>query len=160
MTRPIGNSVPELFKALAPALVLYARQWTGPVGAEDVVQEVFISMLAARRQPAEPRTWLFRCVRNAAISASRSNRRRGKREESIAAMTPEWFVTQHDDRIDAKLAQAAMSALPIEQREILTLRIWSQMTLAEIREITGQPTSTIHDLYREALATLRSKLER
>jgi RNA polymerase sigma-70 factor, ECF subfamily len=159
MTRPIGNSVAALFKALAPALVLYARQWTGPVGAEDVVQEVFVQMLAASREPAEPKTWLFRCVRNAAISAGRSNRRRGKREESVAAEIPEWFIAPMDDRIDAKAAQAVMASLPLAQREILTLKIWSQMTLAEIREITGLPTSTIHDQYREALATLRLKLE-
>jgi RNA polymerase sigma-70 factor, ECF subfamily len=159
MTRPTGNSIAELFKALAPALVLYARQWTGSVGAEDVVQEVFVRMLAAGSQPAEPQTWLFRCVRNAAISASRSTRRRGRLEESIAAAVPEWFVATHDERIDAKAAQDAMQSLPIEQREILTLRIWSQMTLAEIRTITGLPTSSIHDQYRAALATLRSKLE-
>jgi RNA polymerase sigma-70 factor (ECF subfamily) len=160
MTRPTGNSIAELFKALAPALVLYARQWTGPVGAEDVVQEVFVRMLAASNQPAEPKTWLFRCVRNAAISAGRSTRRRGKREESIAAESPEWFVAKHDDRIDAKAAQAAMSELPIEQREILTLRIWSQMTLAEISAITGVPISTVHDSYKTALASLRARMSR
>jgi RNA polymerase sigma-70 factor (ECF subfamily) len=138
---------------------LYARQWVGSSTADDVIQEVFVGLLASASQPAEPRTWLYRCVRNAAISASRSTRRRGKREQSIAADAPVWFVPRPEDRIDAAAAQEAMSQLPSDQREIVTLRIWSGLTLAEIREVTGLPTSTIHDQFRAALATLRTHLE-
>ena len=158
MKQPEGASVTELFRAHASALLLYARQWLEPTAAEDVVQEVFVRLLAGRRMPDEPRTWLFRCVRNAAISAWRSRRRRDMREQSSASAA--WFVARPEDRIDAKAAQEALTKLAPGQREIVTLRIWSGLTLAEIGDVTGLPTSTIHDQYRAALKEMREQLER
>jgi RNA polymerase sigma-70 factor (ECF subfamily) len=159
MSGPGGASVTELFRALGPGLRLYARQWVDAAAADDVVQEVFVRLLSGGNPPEEPRTWLYRCVRNAAISASRSNRRRGEREQSVASDASPWFVPRHEDRLDARAAQQAMSELPAGQREIVILRIWSGLTLAEIREVTGLPTSTVHDQFRAALAALRACLE-
>jgi RNA polymerase sigma factor (sigma-70 family) len=158
MNQPVGATVTELFKAHSAALLLYARQWLDAVGAEDVVQDVFARLLAGGRIPTEPRTWLFRCVRNAAISAWRSQRRRGLREQAAAAV--EWFIPSPADRFDARMAQEALGALAERQREIVVLRIWSDLTLGEIRDVTGLPVSTIHEQYRVALRALREKLER
>ena len=158
MKQPVGATVTELFKAHSAALLLYARQWLDAGGAEDVVQDVFAKLLAGGRIPAEPRTWLFRCVRNAAVSAWRSNRRRSHREKISAPAS--WFIHGGDDRLDASLAQDAMGRLPPAQREIVTLRIWSGLTLAEIRKVTGMPVSSIHEQYRDALKQMRAYLER
>jgi|SRR5579859_3402147 len=158
MNGPDGARVTELFRALGPGLRLYARQWVDTATVDDVVQEVFVGLLSSGKLPAEPQTWLYRCVRNAAISASRTMRRRGTREEMVAA--DEWFVPRPEDRIDARAAREAMECLPAAQREIVALRIWGQLTLAEIRDVTGLPTSTIHDQFRAALATIRERLER
>ncbi len=159
MNGPGGASVTELFRALGPGLRLYARQWVDVSVADDVVQDVFIRLLSGGKVPNEPRTWLYRCVRNAAISAARSTRRRGRREQAVATDASAWFIACPEDRIDAHAAREAMSKLPSTQREILTLRIWSGLTLAEIRDITALPTSTIHDQLHAALATLRAQLE-
>ena len=159
MNGPGGGSLTDLFRTLGPGLRLYARQWVDSTTADDVVQEVFVRLLSSQRTPAEPRTWLYRCVRNAAISASRSSRRRGKREQVVAADASAWFVPRPEDRIDGAAAQEAMSHLPLDQREIVALRIWSGLTLAEIREATGLPMSTIHDQFRAALGILRAHLE-
>jgi RNA polymerase sigma-70 factor (ECF subfamily) len=113
--------------------------------------------MASRRLPAEPRTWLFRCVRNAAISAWRSNRRRGRRERQAAS--DEWFVPRPEDKLDAASAQEALRALPPVQREIVTLRIWSGLTLAQIAEVTGLAVSNVHHQYRLGLQAMRERLE-
>src|SRR5882724_4832328 len=105
MKPPADETVAYLFGAYSRALLLYARQWTDAAGAEDVVQRVFVRMLGGGTLPAEPRTWLFRCVRNEAISATRSNRRRQKREQANSQKKTAWFVPQADDRIDAALAE-------------------------------------------------------
>jgi len=63
---------------VAGVLVLLARQWCGT--PEDVVQEAFLKLSAATPIPNHPAAWLFRVVRNAAVSAGRSERRRGKHE--------------------------------------------------------------------------------
>jgi RNA polymerase sigma-70 factor (ECF subfamily) len=158
---PAGDAVADMFNAHAPALVLYARQWVGPAAAEDVVQRVFARLLAAGRLPDDPRTWLFRCVRNDAISAWRADRRRGRRERDAGAAAGGggWFVPRPEDRIDAAAAEAALAALPAVQREVVTLRIWSGLTLAQTAAVTGLAVSSVHYHYAAALAALRNRLE-
>ena len=57
----------------AGALTLFARQWCQ--AAEDVVQEAFIKLAGLSVAPERPVGWLYRTVRNGAISALRSSRR-------------------------------------------------------------------------------------
>ena len=159
MKPPADARIHDLFKAHADALLLYARQWLDAAQAEDVVQQVFVRLLTASRLPVEPRTWLFRCVRNAAVSAWRSNRRRDRRESSAAGQSTGWFVPRPEDRIDAEAAQEALQVLPAVQREIVTLRIWSGLTLAQIAEVTGLAVSNVHHQYRMGLQTMRERLE-
>src|SRR5262245_22273487 len=118
-----NDRVAEIFNAHARALLLYARQWVGGAAAEDVVQKVFMRLLAGDRLPSEPRTWLYRCVRNEAISLWRADRRRDQRERSVAEGALAWFVPRPEDRIDATIAQEALAALPPHQREVVTLRL-------------------------------------
>ena len=160
MEKPAEARIRELFVAHGPALLLYARQWLDRTAAQDVVQDVFVRLIAGWRLPSEPRTWLFRCVRNAAISASRSRGRRDRREEAAGRTeADEWFAPRVDDRIDAEAAQQALSHLPPAQREIVMLRIWSGLTLAEVGQVTGLAVSTIHDQYQAALKAMRQRLE-
>ena len=146
------------FAAHAAPLALYARQFARD-RAGDVVQEAFVALM---QEPAEPRNvkaWLFRTVRNAAVSAARSERRRERRHEALAMARPAWFEPRPEDLIDASSAQACLEALPAEQREAVVLRIWADLTFAEIAELTGLRTSTVYDHYRAGLAAIRQKME-
>src|SRR5260221_7643724 len=95
----------RLIDAHAAALVLYARQWCA--SPEDVVQESFVK-LAARSAPPDPiLPWLYRVVRNAALSARRSEQRRRAHEAHAAARQPAWFVPSEGTALDAATAAAA-----------------------------------------------------
>jgi RNA polymerase sigma-70 factor (ECF subfamily) len=147
------------FDALAAPLKLYARQWLDAAAAEDVVQEAFLSLMAQNLPPANLRAWLFRAVRNGAVSAVRSRVRRSRREQQVAAERGGYFEPSPADLIDARAAQEAMEGLPQPQREVVVLRLWGQLTLAEIAGLVGSPISTVHDQYRAALARIRKQLE-
>src|SRR2546430_2209713 len=80
----------RLIDVHAAALVLYARQWCAC--PEDVVQEAFVK-LTSRPSPPEPvLPWLYRVVRNGALTARRAAERRRKHETQAAARQPTWFV--------------------------------------------------------------------
>ena len=159
MTKPTADAaIAGLFDTHAPALVLYARQWVGAAEAEDVLQRVFVRMLELCL-PSNPRSWLFRCVRNEAIATWRSSRRRTRREQSVAARAPAWLVASPDDPLDVLAAQAALETLSDDQREAVTLRLWAGLTLTEIADVTGVAPSTIQRRYEAALDALRQKLE-
>lgn len=156
---PIGAAqLGEWFEAYGRALVLYARQWLEPAPAEDVVQEVFVRLMRQRRTPASVKGWLFRSVRNAALNQLRRQRRRRKHQQRLAAEGHDWFEARPDGLIDAKLVQAAVTALTEEQREVILLRIWGGMTLQEVSEVLGQPVSTVFSRYRAGLGQIRQRM--
>jgi RNA polymerase sigma factor (sigma-70 family) len=153
---------PEAFRRLVDehtgALVLYARQWCA--APEDVVQEAFLKLVAQRTLPDHPVAWLYRVVRNAAISAARSARRRHHHEAAAAERTPQWFVPSEAGGLDVDAATAALHDLPIEQREIIVAHLWGGLTFEQIAGIAGCSSSTAHRWYLAGLSALREKLEK
>jgi RNA polymerase sigma factor (sigma-70 family) len=145
----------ELIDAHAPALVLYARQWCAV--PDDVVQEAFCKLAAVRSWPDDPHAWLFRVVRNAAIDAGRSDRRRERREASVARLV-RWFVEPAIEGLDAASAVAALELLPAEQREVIVARLWGGMTFEQFASIAGCSASSAHRRFEAGLAVLREKL--
>ena len=137
------------------ALALYARQLCDC--QDDVVQEAFIELAGQRESPQEPAAWLYRVVRNRAIGASRSGRRRQRREAAAARDTGAWFVAA-DSGLDAEEATAALASLPDESREVVVAHLWGGLSFVEIGRLTGTSDSTAHRRYQEALSTLRDKL--
>jgi RNA polymerase sigma-70 factor (ECF subfamily) len=159
MTPRTDDTVAQLFEAHATALLFYARQWLDEAAAEDAVQRVFVRLIAGGRRPADARTWLYRCVRNEAISGSRSDHRRRRRERAVASNAGRWFVASPEDRIDAVAAEAALRSLSPVRREIVTLRLWSGLTLAQVAEVMGLAVSTVHGHFRSALTEMRQQME-
>ena len=147
------------FDEHAPALVLYARQWLDAAWAEDVVQEVFIRLMAQGVKPTHVKAWLFRAVRNEAVSRFRSLKRRESREDRHGREQPLWFQPQPGDRMDAQTAQNMLQSLPDDQREPVVLRIWGDLTLQEIADVLDLPLSTVYARYRSAMSTLRQKMD-
>src|SRR5262249_6979921 len=91
----------RLIDRQGPALTLYARQWCE--APEDVVQQAFLDLVTQPTPPREVTSWLYRVVRNGAIDAARSDRRRQHREAE-AARAARWFVEPEVDGLDAEVA--------------------------------------------------------
>jgi RNA polymerase sigma-70 factor (ECF subfamily) len=145
----------DLIDAHGPALVLFARQWT--TAPEDAVQDAFCALAAARTWPADPTAWLFRVVRNRAVAAGRSERRRVRRE-GAAAKPVRWFREDAVDGLDAAAAVAALDALPADQREVIVARLWGGMTLEQAAGVAGCSVSSAHRRYEAGIAALRKQL--
>lgn len=143
----------------AAALVLYARQWHDAAGADDAVQEAFVSLIAQAQPPRNPAAWMYRAVRNAAIDSARSAGRRRRREQTVAESRREWFVADPAAAVDARIAEQALRRLKSEHREVVVLRIWGDLPFAEIADVLNLGVSTVHDRYKTALGQLRSALE-
>jgi RNA polymerase sigma-70 factor (ECF subfamily) len=140
----------------AAALMLYARQFcTAP---EDVVQDAFLKLYRQARPPEPVTPWLYRVVRNAAISAARSEQRRRRHEAQAARQAPAWFLARVESRLDAAEVTVALERLPAEQREVITLHLWGGLTFAEVAQVVGSSSSSAHRMYAEGLRQLRERL--
>jgi RNA polymerase sigma-70 factor (ECF subfamily) len=136
------------------ALVLYARQWCH--APEDVVQEAFIKLGRQTEPPMHPVAWLYRAVRNRAISEARAERRRLNHEGRVAARTALWFTPPEDQAgLDAQVATDALANLPLDQREVIVAHLWGGLTFEQIADLTGGSAATCWRRYAAGVATLR-----
>ncbi len=140
----------------AGALVLYARQLCGD--PEDAVQQAFMKLVAERNTPQSVVAWLYKVVRNEALSASRTARRRKSREQAVGETRSGWFESTEQQLCDSQTAAEALASLPREQREIVTAHLWGGLTFREISEMLGLPSSVAHRRYHEALEELRKRI--
>jgi len=156
----MSTASPELLGRLldehGPALVLYAQQWCET--PEDVVQEAFLALVRQTALPENLVGWLYRVVRNGALSVSRASGRRTKREAAAAHAVEPWFEPREGERLDAAEATRALECLPIEQRETIVARLWGGLSFDQIAALTGSPKSTVHRWYERGLAALRERL--
>ena len=137
------------------ALILYARQWCA--APEDVVQDAFLKLVAARQPPRDVAAWLYRVVRNAAIDAGKMDRRRVSREQTIAR-SARWFVEPEVDGLDAEVVVAGMHHLPTEQRETIVAHLWGGLSFEQIAEVAGCSASTAFRRYSAGIEALRNRL--
>lgn len=146
----------------AARLLLYARQWFPErADAEDIVQAAFVKFWKHKPNPAEADVaLLYSTVRCAALDQLKIRRRRVVREEAaMADSTDCWWDTRTlEEQERAEMLQCALQALPEEQREVVTLRIWGEFTYAEIAQMLGENLNTIAARYRYALANLKKHL--
>ena len=146
------------FSELAPGLVLFARQFvrTG-ADAEDIVQDAFVRFWR-KEHSIENRALLFATVRSVALDLLRRDARRARREANAALEMEQTTAPQFDfdDGSQQELA-AAVDRLPVEQREVLVMKIWNELTFAEIGQALGISQNTAASRYRYALAALKKK---
>jgi RNA polymerase sigma-70 factor (ECF subfamily) len=155
MSRIAPEELGRLYRAHAPALRLYARQWPG--GGEDLVHEAFVKLAEQSPPPAELLPWLYRVVRNAALSAGRGEARRRRREDR--AGTPEVWFAAADDELDAREATRLLAELPLDQREVIVTRVWGGLTFEAVAALAGCSLPTAHRRYHAGLAALRERLD-
>lgn len=154
----------QTFDQLAPQLVMYARQLVdAKADAEDVVQQAFVRWW--RRFPvgdAAHIPLLYAAVRTIALDQRRSDHRRVNREAksdlAVAGENTPVFDPRPEQKETAAIVEKALQSLPEDQREVVTLKLWGDLTFNEIAALTGGSINTIAGRYRYALQALHKKL--
>jgi RNA polymerase sigma-70 factor (ECF subfamily) len=124
--------------------------------AQDVVQELFLKLardLAPLTNAQSERAMLFTLTRNLALDVLRRRCREEKALDALHQQTPSWF--QPADIESGEQLAHALAALPEEQRSVVHLHVWEDLSFREIAELLGAPLQTIASRYRYALDKLR-----
>jgi RNA polymerase sigma-70 factor (ECF subfamily) len=145
---------------IGPGLLLFARQWTrSAADAEDIVQEAFVKFWRRNHQ-INNRALLYATVRSIALDFIRRDKRRARREAFVFADADQVVEPQFELEDEAQSAlAAALSYLPQDQREVLVLKIWNELTFNEIAGALGISQNTAASRYRYALANLKKSLQ-
>lgn len=140
----IGN---QLFKA---ALRISGNE----IESEDAVQVVFANLFRSRRKLRDVkflRPYLFVSLRRA---INRQVGRRSRAEFNVPVDLSEQSISVQEQLE----VQDAMTKLPIEQREVVALKIDGGFTFKEIAAMQNESENTVASRYRYALAKLRQLL--
>ena len=139
-----------------PKLLLFARQQSRTeADAQDLVQEAVLECWRRSNGLPPAPALVFATIRRRAIDMARSNERRARREQTADPGEPAWFDTSPEDRERCRIIQSAMNRLPQIYREVITLKIWGELTFTEIAEALELNPHTVASRYRYGLEELR-----
>jgi RNA polymerase sigma-70 factor (ECF subfamily) len=134
-----------------------------------VAQEAFLKAyrgLAAFKREARFSSWLYQIATN--LCRDRLRRRKARPQVSLEALEeagpwiPETRPGADERLLERDLAEAvrrAVLALPEEQREVVILKEYQELTFLEIAQTLDVPVSTVKTRLYRGLVRLRSRLE-
>ena len=134
------------------------------VGAEDIVQDVFIKFVESVgtfRLTGSLKSYLATCVANRSRDCIRKRIRQRNAMAKQVEKTPAGLKDTIHLAICSEQLQKlsdAMTELPYEQREAIALRIHGNLRFRQIAELQNVSTKTVQSRYRYGLDKLRSTL--
>ena len=146
----------KLYELQAAELILYGRALgLSHAEAEDVLQDTFLALMQRSLPPLRLEHYCVRSFRNRALNYRRSLWRRLTRElESWR-----WFEKSMGEHPAERAAMRCLAGLPVEQREVIVLKIWHRYTFEEIGQILEASPNTVAGRYRYGLQKIKLQLE-
>ena len=154
--RTVNIEVERLYREYGAALLLFGTSISRDRGrAEDAVHQVFLRMLQNKKldEVADVKAYLFTSVRNAILNDHKASRRSSALDEQSA-----WFDPPRRDYTAELNLRRALDSLPDDQRQVLVLHVWGELTFLQTAEVLGISSNTAASRYRYALANLRESI--
>lgn len=151
-----GAEIELLYQQHSAVLLLFATAIAGDRGrAQDAVHQVFLRLLehGDLRQVENLKAYLFTSVRNAVLNDSKTRQRSVALDEESA-----WFEPPHRDYTAELTLRRSLCSLPEDQREVVILHVWGELTFLQIAGILGISSNTAASRYRYACARLRQSM--
>ena len=162
------TALAQLYDQTSRLVYGLALRILGDAGAaEEATLDVYLQVWrqaylfdAARGNPV---AWLMTLARSRAIDRLRSSARARRQEEPLeaAAQTADAACDPEQDAFVAerqRLIQAALDQLGPEQREVITVAYFSDLSHTEIAAHLGLPLGTVKTRIRLGMARLRDYL--
>jgi RNA polymerase sigma-70 factor (ECF subfamily) len=156
----------------APVLSYLYRMLGNVEDVESIGQEVFLRAFRfapTYRYPQKLGTWLFTITRNLAINQARRKKRspvRNVTELNLEGMEmsgdPYQVATRATDDLEKREQIArllkALDDLPTDQKEVIVLGVFQDLSYAQMEEITGTKAVTLRSRMFHGLKRLGSML--
>lgn len=141
------------------------RMLVSPEDAEEVLQDTFLRLdaQAGRYDPARGTVQTFVLTLAHHLCLERLRARRARPQAQDGALNDPAFdlpapAATHDP-LDQVLIDAALSALPASDRQLLEDMFFGGYTHAELTVRTGLPLGTVKSRLRRALLKLRERMQ-
>jgi len=150
----------RLYDEHASALFAFALNLTrNEQETRELLQELFLKLAAnpaSLGRVRDLRAWLIRLIHHLCIDGHRRHATRERLIEQAAAECALFAVAADPDEQSFRSALAdALGELPPEQRAVVHLKLWEEMTFAEIAETLDISPNTAASRYRYGLDKLQ-----
>jgi len=137
--------------------LLFARTQTRcEADAEDLLQEAVVESSGKSEGNPPDLPLVYTTLRRRAIDLARKTDRRTAREEVTAERSEDcWFDDTIEQKETAWLIDRAIKNMPEKFREVVMLKIWSELTFAQIAQTLDIPLNTAASRYRYGLEILK-----
>jgi RNA polymerase sigma-70 factor, ECF subfamily len=153
----------ELIELYQRPLHYFLTKMVGNVhAADDLLQEVWFEVFRGIGRLADPgafKAWLYQSARHRALRALRRRQPSALSLEDVEVAGESGDVAVFSTE-DAERIHAALDQLRPDQREVLLLRYFEDMTYEEIARVTGCQLGTVRSRLHYAKHALRRVLER
>jgi RNA polymerase sigma-70 factor (ECF subfamily) len=150
------STIEKLYRQHGTQLVLFASALTGERSrAQDIVHQVFLRLLerGSVGDATDAKAYLFTSVRNAVLNDAKVRARDVPLDPESA-----WFDPPDRDYAAERNLRRAIGALDDDQREVIVLHIWGELTFLQIAQVLSVSPNTAASRYRYALARLRDAM--
>ena len=129
--------------------------------AEDLTSITFMKALEAIRsfhpRKQELKAWLYRIARNAMIDHFRKERPTQDIETAWDLPSDDVTSLAAERSVDIKRLHKAMQHLNANEREIVMLRIWEDLSYKEIAALTGKTEANAKVIFSRSVQSLRTQ---
>jgi RNA polymerase sigma-70 factor (ECF subfamily) len=155
------DALGALFDLTSPRLVRFAVAVTrNQHDAEDAVQTALVRLASKPRlfhPVACPWAYLLRMVRNEALVIAR-RKQRCQATGDLTDLVTLCRVDELEREESHRAVWSALRTLPPEQAEVVVLKIWEEMTFAQIGQILETSPNTVASRYQYAMTRLTRRL--
>ena len=140
------GAINECYAALGPMVLGYLRRFVPRDEAEDVLQRVFYEVWRNRDRYDPARSleaWVLGIARKRAIDQLRRRRSNVVPLEELRDIAGDDGRELAERYARATEVRAALERLPAEQREVLTLAYFGDLTQTQVAERLGVPLGTV-----------------
>lgn len=163
---PLDPEIRQRIIAFVPRLQRFCRGLAGSRDAGDDLLQATVERALSRIALWQPGTslesWMFRIARNLQINAYRAAAVRGVAVdvEAADAVRAGDLDAELEHRSELSAVERAMSAIPPEQRAVLTAVVLEGCSYAEAAELLEIPVGTVMSRLARARGAIRAHIER
>jgi RNA polymerase sigma-70 factor (ECF subfamily) len=158
------TEIERLYDGHAQSLFAFLLNFTrDEADTRDLLQDIFVKLAREPKLLAgvrDERAFLVRLAHNAAIDLMRRRGARDRTKENFAAETLSPFAAtaNPDGKNFRDELSEALAELPEEQRAVVHLKLWEELTFEEIAAALDISPNTAASRYRYGLDKLRGRL--
>ena len=150
------TALEELYKNMSKPVYFYALHLVGDsVAAEDVMQDTFVSVMRSSETynaEGKGKAWLFTIAKNKASDILRKKADISDLSDIEDVADRRDFTLQSENGI---IVSQLLNLLSKKERDIVTLRLFGDMTLTQVSKELGIPKGTVFWTYNNAVKKLR-----